>query len=58
MGIKTLVKKLGNITARVIEFKDSIEIILPSLSELARLFVKALQPNYVQLSLYDLLDAA
>ena len=58
MGIKTLVKKLGNITASVIEFKDSIEIILPSLSELARLFVKALQPSYVQLSLYDLLDAA
>lgn len=58
MGIQTLVKKLGNITARVIEFKDSIEIILPSLSELAKLFVKALQPNYIQLSLYDLLDTA
>jgi len=58
MGIQTLVKKLGNITARVIEFKNSIEVILPSLSELARLFVKALQPRYVQLSLYDLLDTA
>ncbi len=58
MGIQTLVKNLGNITARVIEFKDNIEIILPSLSEPARLFVEALQPNYVQLSLYDLLDTA
>lgn len=58
MGMQTLVKKLGNITARVIEFKNSIEIILPSLSELARLFVKALQPKNVQLSLYDLLDTA
>lgn len=58
MGIQTIVKKLGSITARVIELKDHIEIVLPSLSELAKSFVEALQPKYVQLSFHDLLNTA
>ncbi|MBU5438471.1 transposase [Tissierella sp. MSJ-40] len=58
MDIQTLVKKLGSITVRVIELKDHIEIVLPSLSELVKLFVEALQPKYTQLGFHDLLNTA
>nr|WP_257785998.1 transposase [Geosporobacter ferrireducens] len=47
MGVQALIKKLGNISARVIELRDTIEIVLPSLSEIAKSFVEALQPKYV-----------
>lgn len=58
MSIQTLFNKLGSITAKIIELKDRIEIVLSSLSELAKLFVEALQPKYVQLNFHDLLNAA
>ena len=58
MGIHALIKKLGSIPAKVIELKDRIEIILPNLSELAKSFVEALQPKYVQLSFYDFPNTA
>lgn len=58
MWIKTLVEKLGRITAKVIETKDNIEIILPSLSKLATIFIEALQPKCVQLTFHDFLNSA
>ncbi|SHJ35579.1 Transposase DDE domain-containing protein [Geosporobacter subterraneus DSM 17957] len=58
MGINSLIKKLGTISAKVIELKNHVEIIIPSLSELAKLFVEALQPKYVQLSFHDFLNTA
>lgn len=42
VGIKTLVKKLGKLTARIQESSNNIEIILPNLSTLAKLFVEAM----------------
>ena len=56
IGIGSLVKKLGTITARIIESENHIEIVLPSLSKLSKLFVETLRPKYIQLSLYDILN--
>jgi transposase len=56
VGIRTLVKKLGNLTARIQESSNNIEIILPNLSTLAKLFVEAMQPKYIQLSFHDFLN--
>ncbi len=56
IGIGSLIKKLGTITARIIESEDHIEIVLPSLSKLSKLFVETLRPKYIQLSLYDILN--
>ncbi|SDK81457.1 transposase [Natronincola ferrireducens] len=58
MGVHSLIKKLGSIPAKVMELKDHVEIVVPSLSELAKLFVEALQPKYVQLSFHDFLNTA
>lgn len=58
VGIKTLVKKLGNLTARIQESSNNIEIILPNLSTLAKLFVEAIRPKYVQLSFHDFLNTS
>lgn len=51
LGIQTIVKKFGSITAEVRENRGSIEIRLPSLSKLARLFVDCITPRYVQLEI-------
>lgn len=51
-GTKTLVEKLGSIVAVVRKMPDTIEIVLPSISVLARKFVECLQPKYEQLSLF------
>ncbi|AOT68303.1 hypothetical protein Gferi_01085 [Geosporobacter ferrireducens] len=58
IGVQALIKKLGSVFATVIEFKDHIEIVLPNLSKLAKLFVEALQPKYIQLSFHDFLNTA
>jgi transposase len=51
LGIPTIVKKFGTITAEVCEAKEIIEIRLPSLSKLARLFVECIRPKYIQLEI-------
>jgi hypothetical protein len=58
MGIDTLAKKLGSIYVKVIKFKNYIEVVLPSLSKLAKLFIEALQPKYDQLSFHEFLNTA
>lgn len=50
-GINTIVRKFGFLTAEVIESKDHVEIKLPTLSRLARLFVDAIKPKYIQLEI-------
>ncbi|ABW20361.1 hypothetical protein [Alkaliphilus oremlandii] len=57
-GINSLIKKLGKIRAKAIELKDHVEIAVPSLSELAKIFVEALQPKYLQLSFHAFLNTA
>ena len=52
VGAKILVKKLGSTVAEVRITADSIEIVLPHISALARRFAECLQPTYVQLSLF------
>ena len=52
-GTKTLVDKLGSTVAEVIRKPNSIEVILPQISALARKFVECLQPKYEQLSLFS-----
>lgn len=51
LGVDTIVRKFGSISAEVTETHDHIDIRLPSLSKLARLFVDAIKPRYVQLPL-------
>ncbi|HQF37388.1 MAG TPA: transposase [Candidatus Dojkabacteria bacterium] len=53
IGTKTLVDKLGSIVAEVRIKPDSIEVVLPQISALARKFVECLQPKYEQLSLFS-----
>lgn len=52
VGTKTLVEKLGSIVAEVRRTADTIEVILPHISALARKFVECLQSKYEQLSLF------
>jgi len=52
-GTKTLVDKLGSIVAEVRRKSNSIEVILPQISALARKFIECLQPQYEQLSLFS-----
>jgi transposase len=51
VGTKTLVEKLGSITAEVRRTADAIVVILPKVSALARKFADCMQPKYQQLSL-------
>jgi len=51
VGTKTLVEKLGSITAEVKRTADTIVVMLPRISALARRFVDCMQPKYQQLSL-------
>lgn len=51
LGVDTIVRKFGSISAEVTETHDHIDIILPSLSKLARLFVEAMKPQYIQLEI-------
>lgn len=51
IGTKTLVDKLGCITAEVKRTADAIVVILPKISALARKFTDCMQPKYGQLSL-------
>ena len=51
LGVNTIVRKFGSITAEVIETDTHIEVKLPSLSKLAQLFVEALKPKYIQLAI-------
>lgn len=51
LGVDTIVKKFGSIPAEVKETDDHIDIILPSLSKLARLFVEAIRPRYTQVEI-------
>jgi hypothetical protein len=51
LGVDTIVRKFGSISAEVTETHNHIDIKLPSLSNLARLFVDALNPKYIQLEI-------
>lgn len=53
VGTKTLVDKLGSITAEVRRTTDTIVVILPKISALARKFADCMQPKYQQLSLFS-----
>lgn len=52
VGTKTLVDKLGSITAEVKRTADTIVVVLPRISALARKFADCMQPKYQQLSLF------
>lgn len=52
IGTKTLVDKLGSLTAEVRRTSNTIIVTLPSISALARKFVECMQPKYEQLSLF------
>ena len=47
MGIHTIIKKFGSITAEVRETDNGIEIRMPTLSKLARLFVDSIKVVYL-----------
>lgn len=51
LGVDTIVRKFGSISAEVTETYNHLDIKLPSLSKLARLFVDALNPQYIQLEI-------
>lgn len=51
MGIHTIVKKLVSITAEVHESDKTVEIRLPSLSKLAKIFVDCIKRRYVQMEI-------
>jgi len=51
LGVDTIVRKFGSISAEVIETRDHIDIKLPSLNKLTRLFVEAIKTRYVQLEI-------
>ena len=51
LGVDTIVRKFGSIPAEVTETHDRIDVKLPSLSKLARLFVEAMKPRYIQLEI-------
>ncbi|HEX9061597.1 MAG TPA: transposase [Clostridia bacterium] len=51
LGVDTIVRKFGSISAEVTETHNHIDIKLPSLSNLARLFVHSLNPKYIQLEI-------
>ena len=51
LGVDTIIRKFGPIPAEVTETHDHMDIRLPSLSKLARLFVEAMKPRYVQLEI-------
>lgn len=51
LGVDTIIRKFGPISAEVTETHDHMDIRLPSLSKLARLFVEAMKPRYVQLEI-------
>lgn len=53
VGTKTLVEKLGSIVAEVRRTADTIIVVLPNVSALARKFVECMQPKYEQLSLFS-----
>jgi len=53
VGTKTLVEKLGSIVAEVRKTGDTIRVILPQISVLARKFAECMQPKYKQLSLFS-----
>jgi len=45
-GTKTLVEKLGTIPAEVRKTAESIQVVLPEISTLARKFVECMKPKY------------
>lgn len=51
LGVDSIVRKFGPISAEVTETHGHIDIKLPSLNKLARLFVEAMKPRYVQLEI-------
>jgi len=53
VGTKTLIEKLGFITAEVKQTDQNIIVTLPRISTLARKFVDCLQPRYRQISLFS-----
>jgi hypothetical protein len=53
VGTKTLVEKLGSITAEVSRTIDCIIVVLPRISALARKFADCMQPKYQQISLFS-----
>ncbi|MCX7921255.1 MAG: transposase [Clostridia bacterium] len=53
VGTKTLVEKLGSITAEVRKTAQSIVVTLPKVSVLARKFAECMQPRYEQVSLFS-----
>ena len=53
IGTKTLIEKLGFITAEVKQTAQTIIITLPGINALARKFVDCLQPRFKQISLFS-----
>lgn len=53
VGTKTLVEKLGLLTAEVRRTSGGMEVVLPQISALARKFVECMQPKYVQISMFS-----
>lgn len=53
VGTKTLVEKLGFITAEVKKTAETIVVTLPKVSALARKFADCMQPRYEQISLFS-----
>ena len=53
IGTKTLIEKLGFITAEVKQTAQTIIVTLPGINALARKFVDCMQPKYEQISLFS-----
>jgi len=53
VGTKTLIEKLGFITADVKQTAQTIIVTLPGINALARKFVDCMQPKYEQISLFS-----
>jgi|LFRM01.1.fsa_nt_gb hypothetical protein len=53
VGTKTLIEKLGFITAEVKQTAQTIIVTLPGINALARKFVDCMQPKYEQISLFS-----
>ena len=53
VGTKTLIEKLGFITAEVKQTAQTIIVTLPGINALARKFVDCLQPRFKQISLFS-----